>query len=57
MYPLCKMHFCIVRICTSITVMLFIFYSFFVFTNNEGKDWMMVVVCGERETILKSKKN
>ena len=34
----------------------FIFYSFFTYLENEGRGWMMIVVCEERELIKKIKK-
>ena len=30
-------------------------YSFFMYLENEGKEWMVVVVCEEREKKIKRK--
>jgi len=32
-------------------------YSFFMYSKDEEKEWMMVVMCEKRETIKKLKKN
>ena len=32
-------------------------YSFFTYLKDEGKEWVVVVVCKERQTIKKIKKN
>ena len=44
---------------TSTINFAFNFYSFFFLTNfeDEGKEWMVVVVCEEKETTKKIKKN
>ena len=33
-----------------------IFYSFFIYSEDEGREGMIVVVCEERETIKKRKR-
>ena len=35
---------------------IFIFHSFFVFLENEGREWMVIVTCEERNIIKKKKK-
>ena len=36
--------------------MYLVVYSFFIYLEDEGCEWMMVVVCEVREIILKIKK-
>ena len=35
---------------------LFIYFNFFMYLNNRGREWMVVIMCEERETIKKIKK-
>ena len=32
---------------------LFIYFNFFMYLNNRGREWMVVIMCEERETIKK----
>ena len=39
----------------SIIHVIFSFYSFFTYAKDEGRKWMVVVICEERETKKKKK--
>ena len=42
--------------CANIHLCILVFYSSFVFSKNEGREWIVVVVCEETEIIKKSRK-
>ena len=35
---------------------LVVYFFFFMYLNNRGREWMVVIMCEERETIKKMKK-
>ena len=57
MHPLCKTGFCYIA-CANIQVIIAyaktILYCFFVFPEGEGKEEMMILLCGEKNDFKKS---
>ena len=43
--------------CVYLFILNLVFYFFFTYLKDEGRKWMMFIVCEERKIILKIKKN